>query len=227
MRCTVQRLVLPACSAFLLAACSRNVELPPLSAADSLAVVRDNIAYRSDAAQFFSSDPDSPFLADTTVAFTGLNWFPIDPRFRGRSVLHRYERAETVTVMGTGGETRKQLRYGWFTFPVPGDDRPVLLRLNVYRPLPEEERSENAAGHLAVWFTDRTTGIETYEVGRYVNVGTVDPDPRHLYTIDLNKAYNPYCAYSAVYSCAIPREDDRLPIAVRVGEKTYRPERVE
>jgi uncharacterized protein len=222
MTSMLSRVILPACCVLALISCSRNVELPPLSAQDSLAVVRENTAYRADAALFFASHPDSPFRSDTSVVFAGLRWFPIDPRFRGRSVLHRYERAETVTVMGTGGEERKQIRFGWFEFPAPGDDRPVLLRLNAYRELPDEEQAGEAAGHLAVWFTDRTTGIETYHVGRYVNVGRADPDPEHVYTIDLNKAYNPYCAYSALYSCAIPRKEDHLNIAVRAGEKSYR-----
>jgi uncharacterized protein (DUF1684 family) len=43
----------------------------------------------------------------------------------------------------------------------------------------------------------------------------------HVYVIDLNKAYNPYCAYSSLYSCAVPRQEDRLTIAVRAGELKY------
>jgi uncharacterized protein (DUF1684 family) len=74
---------------------------------------------------------------------------------------------------------------------------------------------------LSVWFTDETTGKETYRVGRYVEVGEENPDPQFVYTIDLNKAYNPYCAYSDLYSCAIPRKEDHIPIAIRAGEKNY------
>ncbi len=74
---------------------------------------------------------------------------------------------------------------------------------------------------LSVWFTDATTGHETCGVGRYVDVGLEFPDPAHRYVIDLNKAYNPYCAYSSKYSCAIPRQEDHLSVAVRAGEKIY------
>jgi len=31
----------------------------------------------------------------------------------------------------------------------------------------------------SVWFTDGTTGKETYQVGRYVDVGEAFPDPDH------------------------------------------------
>jgi uncharacterized protein (DUF1684 family) len=63
--------------------------------------------------------------------------------------------------------------------------------------------------------------METYHVGRYVDVGAEQPDPEHVYVIDFNNAYNPYCAYSSLYSCAIPRREDRIPTPVRAGELKY------
>jgi hypothetical protein len=39
--------------------------------------------------------------------------------------------------------------------------------------------------------------------------------------IVFNRAYNPYCAYTSLYSCAIPREEDHLDIPLRVGERKY------
>jgi uncharacterized protein len=205
----------------LLCACSPDSEFPRLSPGDSLEVVRENEAHRAGAERFFLSDPDSPFQIDTTVAFTGLRWFPIDPRFRGRSILHRYEHPETVRVMGTRGDERKQIRFGWFAFAVPDEkNHPVRLKVNAYRAVSADEEGAGAL-HLSVWFTDRTTGRETYHVGRYVEVGNVNPDADYLYTIDLNKAFNPFCAYSDIYTCAVPRREDHLDIALRVGEMTY------
>ncbi|MDH3252451.1 MAG: DUF1684 domain-containing protein, partial [Ignavibacteria bacterium] len=75
--------------------------------------------------------------------------------------------------------------------------------------------------NLSLWFTDRTTGNGTYEVGRYIELGVENPDRSFVYTIDFNKAFNPYCAYSSLYSCAIPTKDDHLDLALRVGEKNY------
>ena len=34
-------------------------------------------------------------------------------------------------------------------------------------------------------------------------------------------AFNPRCAYSSLFSCAVPRDEDRLNLALRVGEMTY------
>ena len=205
------------------ASCSHRPELPAITRADSLRIVEDNMAFRAEKDEFFAHDPNSPFVRDTTVRYHGINWFPVDPAFCGESVLHTYDDPETVVVMGTKGETRHQLRYGYFEFPVPGwDGRAVLIRLNAYKFTPYDgERYERYRETLSIWFTDSTTGHETYEVGRYIDGGDDMHDPNHVYVIDLNKAYNPYCAYSTRYSCAIPRKEDRLEIAVRAGEMKY------
>jgi uncharacterized protein (DUF1684 family) len=60
-------------------------------------------------------------------------------------------------------------------------------------------------------------------VGRYLEVGQEVADPDYLYTIDFNNAYNPYCAYSSQYSCAIPRKEDHLDFPIRAGEMKYHP----
>ena len=128
--------------------------------------------------------------------------------------------------MGTKGETRKQLRYGYFEFAVPAEDgTPVSIRVNVYKANPSDPVSYSLYRNgLSVWFTDETTGKETYDVGRYLDVGEESSDPSALYSIDLNMAYNPFCAYSDVYSCAVPPKEDHIPVALRVGEKKYRQE---
>jgi uncharacterized protein (DUF1684 family) len=120
-----------------------------------------------------------------------------------------------VDIAGTGGEVRKQTRYGYFEFPVPDSaGNPVMIRLNVYK-------STHADRFLSVWFTDLTTGIETYGVGRYVDVQPEHVDEDHVYVIDLNMAYNPFCAYSDLYSCAIPSKDDFVPVSLRAGERSF------
>lgn len=203
--------------------CHHGPSLPPLSPADSVRIIRENEVHRAEADLFFRSDPASPFVRDSSIRYHGINWYPINPRFCGRSVLHRYDQVDTVTVMGTKGEERRQLRYGYFEFAVPGETAgPVLIRLQVYKFTPyDPQRFLRYQHHLSTWFTDRTTGRETYHVGRYVEIGEEQHSPTAEYTIDLNKAYNPYCAYSALYSCAIPRDEDRLDIALRVGELKY------
>jgi uncharacterized protein (DUF1684 family) len=217
------RLLTIAAALVAVGSCARVGAIPPLSQADSLAIIGENQAHRAAMDAFFRSSPDSPFVRDTTIAYHGIAWFPVNPAFRGRSRLTHYPAPDTVTVFGTKGEERRQLRYGYFEIVVPGDDGlPVTLRLNAYKFTPYDPlRYEHFPENLSVWFTDRTTGAETYSVGRYVEVGDDTHDPSTVYTVDLNKAYNPYCAYSHLYSCAVPRKEDHLDISLRVGELTY------
>jgi uncharacterized protein (DUF1684 family) len=207
----------------LFASCSRRPELPLLSAADSLNIVNENLEHRKTVDAFMRADEGSPFRRDTTVAYTGIKWFPVDPRFHVTSILHRYEQPETVVVMGTRGEQRRNLKYGYFEFVLPGDQGvPRPCRLNVYKFTPYDgQRYQLYRDHLSVWFTDLTTGKETYEVGRYIEVGIEFPDRNHAYVLDFNEAYSPYCAYSTLYSCAVPREEDHIDVAIQAGEKKY------
>lgn len=175
--------------------------------------------YRAQQDSFFRYSPDSPFKRDPEAKYTGLNYFDVNPDFRFQSKLYRYEVPETVIVYGTKGEKRTQIKYGYFQFDYKGKS----YRINVYK-YPEssiKEGKEYLRNYLAVWFTDLTTGDETYEVGRYLDVEEESPDSEHLYTIDFNKAYNPYCAYTPLYSCAIPRKEDFINLRIEAGEKKY------
>ena len=210
-------------AAGMLFSCSRTPTPATLSPTDSLMIVQENVAHRAEADSSFRYDESSPFRRDTTIEYHGIKWFPIDPRYRGVSRLHRYADPETVIVLGTKGEERKQLRYGYFLVAIPDDHgQPIALKINAYKFTPyDTKRYALYRDALSVWFTDKTTGKETYGVGRYVDVGNEDAYPDHLYTIDFNKAYNPYCAYSTMFSCAVPRKEDHITIALRVGEMKY------
>ena len=41
--------------------------------------------------------------------------------------------------------------------------------------------------------------VETYGAGRYLDLAKVPGS--NTITLDFNKAYNPYCAYTEKYSC--------------------------
>lgn len=189
----------------------------PLSENDQY-LINEIASHRREVDSTFRFDPNSPFNQDTTIHFEGIKWFPPDVRYYFKSKLYRYDPPETVIVLGTKGEERKQLKYGYFLLKFDGKDH----KLNAYKfTASEGERYEMYRNLLSVWFTDETTGKETYQVGRYVEVGDENPFRNFEYTINLNNAYNPYCAYSANYSCAIPRREDHLDFAVMAGELKY------
>jgi uncharacterized protein (DUF1684 family) len=141
-----------------------------------------------------------------------LKYFPPDTGWIYRSKLQPDPNPRTVAIRDTQGEQREATIIGTVSFTREGRTHSLF----VYRmagPVP-------GSVHYSLWFTDRTTGKETYEVGRYLDF-LKDEDPDFVYTLDFNRAYNPYCAYSSSYSCPIPRKEDHLDLAVTAGEKKW------
>jgi uncharacterized protein (DUF1684 family) len=69
---------------------------------------------------------------------------------------------------------------------------------------------------LQIVFADHTNESETYSVGRFL---FVVPNPDGTVTMDFNLAVLPPCAFSYNFNCPIPPKQNRLPFAVRAGEK--------
>lgn len=159
----------------------------------------------------FRNDPSSPFNAKSKVRFEPLKYYDVDPAFVFKSKLTGYETKDTIKIFGTKGEERKVIRFGFVTFTYKSS----LYKVNVYQGI-----SRSGLVYHSIWFTDETTGEETYGVGRYIDF-ELNPDKNYIYTVDFNLAYNPYCAYSSEYSCAIPTKEDYLPVKITAGEKNY------
>lgn len=77
------------------------------------------------------------------------------------------------------------------------------------------------SNYLFLPFKDDTNGEETYGGGRYIDLKVSDIVHNQV-TIDFNKSYNPWCAFSAGYNCPIPPVENHLPFEVRAGEKMYK-----
>ena len=156
-------------------------------------------------------DINSPFNRDTIVTFNPLNYYEPNPDFVFKSKLFKYDVQDTVAILGTKGETRPAILLGFLE--LKKDDK--VHRINVYQSF-----SRTGEPYYSIWFTDQTTGAETYGVGRYLDFELND-HPEFVYTIDFNRAYNPYCAYSALFTCPIPRVEDYIDMEIEAGEKNF------
>jgi len=156
-------------------------------------------------------DLNSPFNRDTTITFNPLNYYEPNPDFIFKSKLIVYDIQDTVAILGTRGETRPAILLGYLE--LSKDER--VHKINVYKSF-----DRTGKPYYSIWFTDKTTGKETYGVGRYLDFELND-DPEFVYTIDFNKAYNPYCAYSSLFTCPIPRVEDYIDMAIEAGEKNF------
>lgn len=166
---------------------------------------------RKEKNEWMKNDPNSPFNYKGKVEFHDLKYFDVDPNFVFKSKLFTYDKKDTVTIFGTKGEARKVIRIGYLKINYDSKN----YNINVY-----EGQTKDGRKYHSIWFTDLTTNDETYGVGRYLDFELND-DPNYLYTIDFNLAYNPYCAYSLDYSCAIPSKEDFIPIKILAGEKKF------
>ena len=145
-----------------------------------------------------------------------LQFFPIDEAYR---VAGNFEKAKDSKwfLMETSGHEKKMYRvYGTISFTI----HDTTATLNVYQAqnLMSDPKYKD---YLVLMFTDKTSGNESYDVGRYLDLTTGDIKNNKV-VIDFNKSYNPYCAYEKdKYNCPIPPKENNLPLAIRAGEKTY------
>jgi len=167
--------------------------------------------HRNEKDSLMRFEEHSPFNRDTTVEFSPLKYYLPDPAFLFKSKLNHYDTQDTVEILGTKGEIRQVIKEGY----VKLDFEETEYRVNVYKGF-----GSNGAAYHSIWFTDKTTGEETYGVGRYLDF-EMNENPNFVYDIDFNYAYNPYCSYSAKYSCPIPREEDYLDFLIEAGEKNF------
>ena len=166
--------------------------------------------YRIEKNYYMQHNPSSPFLAKGKIEFHNLKYYDINLDLRFKSLLNIYNEQDTIIIYGTKGEPRKTIKFGYLTF----NYKKRNYKLNVYKS------KYNGIDYFSIWFTDQTTNKGSYGVGRYLDFEYKD-DPKFVYDIDFNLAYNPYCAYSHDYSCAIPSREDYIDLEVNAGEKIF------
>ncbi|MGE5177040.1 MAG: DUF1684 domain-containing protein [Hyphomicrobiales bacterium] len=148
-------------------------------------------------------DPESPRYKE----YKGIPYFPPDLSYHIVAALTPNPSPDTTIIMSTRGNPRRAIRVGWFDFKIDGKP----CRLEATRLL-EPGVGEKDFG---LFFTDATTGKESYHVGRYLEA---EPLPDGRYVLDFNMCYNPACAYSLHYNCPIPPKENHLAVAIRAGE---------
>ncbi len=154
--------------------------------------------------EFFARGADSPLTDEQRATFAGLRYFDPDPALRFEVRLDRSTAAPPEEIQTSTGDVQQLARAGTLRFAVDG--REVAL-------VAFEQGHE-----LFIPFRDATSADETYGAGRYVEAHPLGGD---LFELDLNGAYNPYCAYNDPWSCPLPPRENWLAVPVRAGEKSF------
>jgi len=147
-------------------------------------------------------DSAAPRRAD----FAGLEYFPIDPSWRIEARWVEYQRPREVMIANTLGQESPALIPGKAVFERDG---------RTFELLPLVEGVDEP---LLFVISDQTSGKETYEAARFIYA---DPPENGKLTLDFNMAVNPPCAFTPFATCPLPPKENRLPVAVSVGEKKY------
>ncbi|AFK03275.1 protein of unknown function DUF1684 [Emticicia oligotrophica DSM 17448] len=115
----------------------------------------------------------------------------------------------------SSGQTATYTKFGELKFEIDGKPYKVAVYQSLrLRNLPQYR------DYLFIPFKDLTNGKESYGGGRYLDLRMSQLEGDKIY-LDFNKAYNPYCAFSAGYSCPIPPKENHLKVAIEAGEKNF------
>lgn len=145
--------------------------------------------------------------SQTRREFKGLEYYPIDPKWRIEAHFEPYQPAKAIPITNVLGMTDDEASPGALAFEVDG---------KTYRIDPILEKGET---DLFVMIADQTTGKETYGAGRYLYVSP--PDANGKVVIDFNKTYSPPCAFTNFATCPLPPQQNHLPFRIDAGEKKY------
>jgi uncharacterized protein len=69
---------------------------------------------------------------------------------------------------------------------------------------------------LQIVFSDATSGVSTYSVGRFLYVA---PDAEGNVVLDFNRAVLPPCSFSYAFNCPMAPRQNRFTVAIEAGEK--------
>lgn len=168
--------------------------------------------WREERDRLFREHPQSPLEPDQRARFSALAYFDYDPA--ARFVVDRDpvedEATRTWDLGDDGVITLERFARTRGLAPALGAEL-TLFWVGGY------------GGGIFLPFADATSGCETYGDGRYLLDGIKGADlgvEDGRIVLDFNFAYNPSCGYSPRWSCPLAPPENRLPAAVRAGERT-------
>lgn len=169
--------------------------------------------FRAERDLLFREHPQSALAEEQKQGFKGLEFYPYDPAYRLQASLEPLRDDEVLQVeLGEDGWLRMR-RAGRIGFVL--HKRPVTL--SVFWLL-------GYGGGLFLPFADQTSNHTTYGGGRYLLdsiKGAYLGQAGGQLILDFNFAYNPSCAYNPRWVCPLAPLENRLPVAIRAGEKKF------
>ncbi|EGV42926.1 DUF1684 domain-containing protein [Bizionia argentinensis JUB59] len=162
----------------------------------------------------FKDASKSPLKAKDRKGFKTLDFFDVDSTYVVNATLKRTPGSEWFLMQTTTDRVSNERIFGYIIFELKGK----TYELAVYQGQ-DLMKQEGFEDYLFLPFMDNTNGETTYAGGRYLDLRIPEND---ILTVDFNKAYNPYCAYDAKYSCPIVPRNNHLYVEVEAGVKDFK-----
>jgi uncharacterized protein (DUF1684 family) len=184
-------------------------------------------AFRATKDELFRDHPQSPLRPEDRGNFLGLDYWPYDPTWRMEVRLMDPPAAPTLDAPAMGGLQG----LGAISLPNSGQEAIAFSRIGsveLVGPLNGQRLSvywiEGYGGGLFLPFRDATSGGTTYGAGRYLLDSIKSADHggdwrTGTLLLDFNMAYHPSCAYDPRWACPLAPPENRLAVAVEVGER--------
>ncbi len=175
--------------------------------------VKATLQYRKDYKEEFLHDERSPLKQ------ADLEWLDFYSPHKKALINASFvltPESQNFELPTYSGQTRTYRKWGEAYFKWGTDS----VRLSVYENI-KLLSNPDYQDYLFLPFTDETNGITTYGGGRYIDLSKKDTEDGQI-TIDFNRCYNPWCAFSDGYNCPIPPVENFLPFKVEAGEKKFR-----
>ncbi|WP_121744143.1 DUF1684 domain-containing protein [Natronorubrum halophilum] len=179
---------------------------------------RDELeAKRAEKDEFFADHPQSPIPPEDREEFDGLDYFEPDSTYRVSATAEVHDDPEVVLMETTAGREMRYLRVATLEFDLDREDEDLedgTFELAAYQlESPNEEP-------LFVPFRDKTTGQQTYDGGRYMELSSErELEDGDEIVVDFNIAYSPFCAFSETFDCPLPPEENWLEVTIPAGER--------
>ena len=197
--CAVRRLVNPSVlliTLLLPAGCGKPPSYP-----------EEIAAWRAKMDTFLRNSDQSPIPPEKRASFLPLPYFPIDEQYRVPAALKLLNSDQIIELSTSTGQARRMRRIGTLAFTLKGQP----LTLTAFADIDDTQLRR-----LFVPFADLTSGTETYQGGRYLDL---ERTASGVYDLDFNRAYHPFCVFNPTYECPIPPPENRLKVPIRAGEK--------
>lgn len=157
----------------------------------------------------WKDDEESPLTEDQKSSFKGLKYFTPN---KDLSLVLSLDTSipdvgKEVIIKTTGGDEQIYKKAGKIRFKVEGKDIETIVF--------EDPEVEQFQYYLI--FKDATTGKETYENGRMLQV----EKKGDKLVVDFNYAYNPYSSYNDNWDCPITPDENTLDVPIKAGEKKF------